>query len=363
MRVALVMPVYNEAQTLAETVMEIFHAFLSKMPNTSLHIFEDGSTDNTKMALTDLAKISDRIRISTSQTRKGYPKAARDAILSVDEALYDYILFLDSDGQYDPSDFSKLLKIMSEEPADMINGRRKNRAEPLYRTYLSSGLNTMEKIFFDIRCNDVTSALRLMKIDVAKKIAHKVRYSPYSFWLEFTARGGEEGYKTTEIPVNYRARKGKQGSNVYSAWKMPKIVARELSALVRTWWECKGFQALKFAAVGLAGATMILALSFTFTSIMHQNYLFSTAIAIEVSILWAFAFNDRWTFGKIRSRLNRGRRLMRYNTISLVGLAVNLSLFFVLVRIGTYYLAAESLAIILTFAVNYLASSRWAWIR
>ena len=82
---------------------------------------------------------------------------------------------------------------------------------------------------FPVKCKDVTSVMRLMKVDLAHEIAKEVKYSPYNFWLEFTARMSSNGYRIVEIPIGYRERTG--GSRVYSARNMPKVVLSEFRAL------------------------------------------------------------------------------------------------------------------------------------
>ena len=236
-RVALVMPVYNEGITILSTVSDITTEVLHKIPRSFLFIFEDGSKDNTKQVLTTFSSSESRVCVNMTENRKGYPKAVKDAIASVDESLFDYVAFADSDGQYNPQSLVRLIELVVKQPMDIVIGRRTNRAEPFYRTVLSRGLNFLEKTMFHPSCNDVTSALRIMRVTVAKKIASEVRYSPYNFWLEFTARAAKEGYNMVEIPIEYRPRAGQTESNVYSLTKMPKIVWKEFSALLKVWWE------------------------------------------------------------------------------------------------------------------------------
>lgn len=354
------MPVYNEGATIEATVGEFYEKILKEMPHVTLFIFEDGSRDDTKEKLQGLSANYDRVIVSTCNERKGYPRAVRDAIGSVDEAQFKYVLFTDSDGQYNPADFHRLSDIMMNDSADIVMAQRKNRAEPYYRIILSSGLRVMEKLLFNPTCTDITSAFRLMKTSTAKSLASKVRFSKYNFWLEFTARGSAEGVRITEVPVVYRSRKGQ--SNVYSGRRMPGILFNEFGAVLRTWWEYKGKEISKFAVVGLSGAIVILVLTYVLTEQARINYLLSTAIAIEASIIWAFILNDSITFkGRKRSYL-LPRRLLSYNALSLGGLAINESILFLLVFFGGfYYLLGEVIAIIITFCFNYLASIKWAW--
>lgn len=125
---------------------------------------------------------------------------------------------------------------MRRDSPDIVVGRRMTRREPPYRKVLSIGLQFLERVMFPVKCKDVTSVMRIMNVALAHKIAREVKYSPYNFWLEFTARMSLNGYKITEVPIRYRERTG--GSRVYSLKNMLKVVLSEFIALraVRREW-------------------------------------------------------------------------------------------------------------------------------
>lgn len=228
-RVALIMPVYNEVDTIEDTVRELFDKVVDKMPNVDVWVFEDGSTDGTKEVLNKLVNEFPAFHARMTEYRKGYPRAMKEAFLSIDPGVYDFVVAIDSDGQYDPDDFFKLWQVMQRDSPGIVMGRRIARREPPYRRILSRGLQILEKIMFPVRCDDVTSVMRLMRVEDAHYLAKEVCYSPYNFWLEFTARMSLKNYNVVEIPIAYRERVG--GSKVYSLKKMPKVILSELRAL------------------------------------------------------------------------------------------------------------------------------------
>lgn len=228
-RVALIMPVYNEAETIERTVRELHDQIANKMENVDIWVFEDGSVDGTKEILEKLEDEVPNFRAVMTEGRKGYPKAMSDAFLSIDPREYQYVVSIDSDGQYAPDDFFKLWQVMQNKHPDIVMGKRLTRKEPAYRKLLSGGLRLLERIMFPIKCRDVTSVMRLMRVGLAREIAGAVKYSPYNFWLEFTARSALKNCSVVEIPINYRERAG--NSKVYSLSKIPKIVFSEFKAL------------------------------------------------------------------------------------------------------------------------------------
>ncbi len=228
-RIAIIMPVYNEADSIASTIRELYTKVAGKMSKIDVWIFEDGSIDETKEVLGKLEDEFSSLHVEMTPNRKGYPKAMRDAFLAIDSEEYEYVVAIDSDGQYEPTDIFKLWAVMQNDSPDIVIGRRMSRREPPYRRLLSRGLQFLERIMFPVKFKDVTSVMRLMKVDLAHEIAKEMKYSPYNFWLEFTARMSVNGYTIVEVPISYRERAG--GSRVYSAKRMPLVILSEFRAL------------------------------------------------------------------------------------------------------------------------------------
>jgi glycosyltransferase involved in cell wall biosynthesis len=228
-KIAVIMPAHNEADTIERTVRELFSKALSRMGNADVCVFEDGSTDGTKEILNKLSAEFPFLQIRSADGKKGYPRAMRDAFLSIDENVYEYVVAMDSDGQYDPIDLLKMWKIMRDSSPDIVMGRRITRWEPPYRKLLSKGLQTLERIMFPTQCKDVTSVMRLMRVKIAHQVAKEVCYSKYNFWLEFTARMSLRNYSVIEVPISYRQRNG--DSKVYGFGKMPNVIFSEFAAL------------------------------------------------------------------------------------------------------------------------------------
>lgn len=237
-RVALIMPVYNEVDTIESTVRELFDKVVAKMNNVDVWVFEDGSTDGTKEVLEKLGDEFPGFHAIMTKEKKGYPRAMREAFLSIDPSKYHFVVAIDSDGQYDPDDFFKLWQVMQRDSPRIVMGKRMVRREPLYRKFLSQGLRVIERLMFPVQCEDVTSVMRLMRVEDAHYLAKEVCYSKYNFWLEFTARMALKKYNVVEIPITYRERMG--GSKVYSLIKMPRIIVSELNTLRSVRKEHKG---------------------------------------------------------------------------------------------------------------------------
>jgi glycosyltransferase involved in cell wall biosynthesis len=224
---AVLMPVHNEAETIGETTREIYDVINSKIP-VEIVLSEDGSTDNTEEVIENLSqKIPLKAILSTY--RKGYAGGIKDGLKLVKAV---YVLITDSDGQHDPQDFWKLWDLRLK--YDIVSGWRKHRADAFYRRIMSKIFQLQVKSSFNLpNFMDMTAPFKLMKTDVARKIAGKCRYMSESFWNEFMVRAYFEGFSIGEIPVNHRSRADKSATRVYKPWKIPKISLAHLRALYK----------------------------------------------------------------------------------------------------------------------------------
>src|SRR5512137_474896 len=98
--ISLIFPVYNEALIIEDTVRNYFDELDGQVP-FELIVAEDGSTDDTKTVVRRLGRTLP-IRVYTSDTRKGYLDAVKDALTL---AEHDWIFLVDSDYQFAAIDF------------------------------------------------------------------------------------------------------------------------------------------------------------------------------------------------------------------------------------------------------------------
>ncbi|MEN6553267.1 MAG: bifunctional glycosyltransferase family 2/GtrA family protein [Methanobacterium sp.] len=364
-KVAFVIPVYNEANVIGDLLNNI-NEIIPKSPfHVDIFVFEDGSTDETKKILETLYQSGNipRLKINMTPERKGYPKAAKEAIMSIDPSKYPYILFMDGDGQYVMEDIFRLLDYCKQNPNyDMIIGCRKHRVEPLWRKFITASLRFLESILFGPTIKDVTSALRLMNTELTREITSQVSYTQYNFWFEFTARMTKYNLKVMEVPVNYVQREDGD-SQVYSLKKIPKILLKETNALLMTFYDLNRYNIIKFGLVGLSGAIIILFLTWFLTQFIGLWYILSAIISIELSIIWAFTLNTKITFNyTFKNSQHIYTSLLKYHGTALGGMLINLVILYLLTEyIHIYYLLSESIAIVVAFGFNYFASTRYVW--
>ncbi|MGC9069324.1 MAG: glycosyltransferase family 2 protein [Thermoprotei archaeon] len=228
--VAVLMPVYNEADVIEDVVNEYYNVIGDKV-SVEIVLSEDGSTDGTKDII---ERLSEKIPLKAllSPERKGYARGIIDGLNYVSS---EYVLITDSDGQHDPRDFFKLWKLRRD--ADIISGWRRNRIDALHRKIISRTFQFLAKHLFNLPdLKDITAPFKLMKTDTARIIANECKYMKESFWTEFTIRAFKKNLKIKEVIVKHRPR-SVGSTRVYKPLKIPEIAIKQFYALVKLRWE------------------------------------------------------------------------------------------------------------------------------
>lgn len=130
---------------------------------------------------------------------------------------------------------------------------------------------------------------------------------------------------------------------------------------------------LRFGLVGLSGVIVNLGILALLSDALHVDDVISSAIAIELSIISNFFFNNAWTFSDKNelARVGFGVRLFRYNLVSLVGLGIQLGTFILLTNMsmkmfhldkpGPWKYPAQLVGIAIAMAWNFLTNFFWTW--
>ncbi len=121
---------------------------------------------------------------------------------------------------------------------------------------------------------------------------------------------------------------------------------------------------IKFGIVGITGIFINMGFLFIFSEIFHIFYLISGFLAIELSIINNFIWNDLWTFGKEKNQVFSlvTHRFLSYHIVSIGGMLINICVLVFLTEIvGFYYLISNLLGIFIAFSWNFLANRMTTW--
>ncbi len=232
-KISVVFPVYNEEEIIEKTVKNYYDELKGKI-NFEMILAEDGSKDKTKEILHRLEKKLP-IRVYTSNERKGYQKAVID---SLRHAKNEWVFLVDSDYQFSPKDFWRLLPHIKK--YDIILGIKKKRKDPLHRIILSKGFNFLLRRTFKVPYVDMDTGFRLIHQKVLRSCLDEIGCLTY-FTSELVIRAHKKEFKIKEVPVTHYKRKI-GSTNVFPWRRIPGVIIEELIGLLKLRKDIKSYE-------------------------------------------------------------------------------------------------------------------------
>lgn len=193
---SVVIPLKNEEESIEHLINEIEPVMASVGEPWELLCIDDGSTDKTLKKLQELAQSRRYVRILKFDRNYGQ-SSAFDA--GFRNALGEFIITLDGDGQNDPADIPKLLQAI--EHHDLVCGYRFNRQDPWSKKIPSFFANKIRSQLCGDGVTDTGCSLKVYRADCLRHI--KMFNGMHRF---LPALFNNEGYRVHEVPVNHRPR-------------------------------------------------------------------------------------------------------------------------------------------------------------
>jgi len=209
---SVIMPVYNEAATVAEIVRRV----LQQAPVQELIIVDDCSSDTTLEVLRRLAAGEDRIRLFNHDVNRGKGAALRTGFK---EARADVVIIQDADLEYDPSEYGKLLTPILRGQADVVYGSRflGSEAHRVLYYWHSVGnyfLTQLSNMTTNLSLTDMETGFKAFRREVIQKI--NLEENRFGFEPEVTAKLAK--FKPTlriyEVAVSYYGRTYEDGKKI-----------------------------------------------------------------------------------------------------------------------------------------------------
>ncbi|WP_285010992.1 glycosyltransferase family 2 protein [Pedobacter faecalis] len=200
MDISVVIPLYNEDESLPELAAWIARVMHEHRFTYEVVFVDDGSTDNSWAVIEDLKKQYPAIR--AIKFRRNYGKSAALNV-AFEAAQGDVVVTMDADLQDSPDEIPELYRRIKEEKFDLISGWKKKRYDPVTKTIPTKLFNAATRRMSGIKLNDFNCGLKAYRKDVIKTIevyGEMHRYIPViAKWAGFKKIG--------EQVVEHRARK------------------------------------------------------------------------------------------------------------------------------------------------------------
>ena len=212
MRLSIIMPVYNEKETIAEIIRKVKEVDLNDIKKEII-IVDDFSTDGTRKILEKVKDNEIKIIYHDKNMGKGY--AIRTALKYV---TGDIVIIQDADLEYNPEDYIKLILPIIKGENKVVYGSRmlgKNKYSSL-SFFLGGQLVTfVANLLYGTKITDEPTCYKVFNSDVIKNL--NLECKGFEFCPEVTAKVAKKGFKIKEIPISYYPRDKKHGKKIN--WK------------------------------------------------------------------------------------------------------------------------------------------------
>ena len=222
MKLSIVIPIFNEQETLAEIVRRVAAVDLPK----EIVLVDDFSTDGSRelvervgreglKALIDPGSIKNQteVRVVLQPKNRGKGAALREGFAA---ATGDIIGVQDADLEYDPAEFPRLIAPIVEDKADVVFGSRYSATHgevPLYwHTLGNRALTTFSHFFTDRSFTDVHTCYKVFRSDVIKAVT--LEEDRFAFDPEIALKLARSKARIFELPISYNGRSYAEGKKI-----------------------------------------------------------------------------------------------------------------------------------------------------
>src|SRR5580693_6502518 len=217
MKLSLLMPVYNERTVVERCITLVLAAPLPENMERELIIVDDRSTDGSFAILERLAAAFPQIRLFRHAKNSGKGAAVRTAI---GHARGDFSLIQDADLEYDPAEYTRLLRPLLAGHADAVFGSRylageQMRVLPFWHSMINHSLTLAANMFSNLALTDMETCYKVFRTDLLKSIP--IRSDRFGFEPEITMKVAKRKLRIYEVPISYHGRTYEEGKKI--GWK------------------------------------------------------------------------------------------------------------------------------------------------
>ncbi|MEO0258013.1 MAG: glycosyltransferase family 2 protein [candidate division WOR-3 bacterium] len=209
MKLSVIIPCYNERQTIEEIIRRVESVNIDK----EIIVVDDGSTDGTREILRRITKEKPHVKVIFHEKNQGKGGAVRTG---VQHATGDYIIIQDADFEYFPEDYPHLLEPIEKKEAEIVFGSRilnKNNPKGSIFYYLGRvSITWVANLLFGTRLTDCYTCYKIFPSELIKSF--EIESRGFELEAELTARAALSGRKITEVPIRYAPRSEEEGKKI-----------------------------------------------------------------------------------------------------------------------------------------------------
>lgn len=211
-RLSVVIPVYNEVQTIEEVVQAVLAA-----PYTphEVVVVDDCSTDGTLEKLeTVVLPRHPEVRLLTHSVNRGKGAALKTAF---EQVTGDVVVVQDADLEYDPRDYPRLIDPILQARADVVYGSRFSGSEAHRVVYFwhmvgNRFLTLLSNMLTDINLSDMETGYKAFRREILDQV--QIQEARFGFEPEITAKVARLGCRIYEVGISYRGRTYDEGKKI-----------------------------------------------------------------------------------------------------------------------------------------------------
>lgn len=208
MKLSILMPVYNEAETLTYAVKRVLD--VGYPCDVELVLVDDGSTDGSSEILAQLE--DPRITKAVHPTNRGKGAALQTAAAL---ASGDYVIICDADLEYTPADIPALLRPVIDGEAEVVFGTRSFGSHTAYSFWYVIGnkaVTMAANVLYDSWLSDLETCFKLMPLELYKAL--DLRQAGFGVEAEIAGKLLRAGFRPYEVPISYKARGREEGKKL-----------------------------------------------------------------------------------------------------------------------------------------------------
>lgn len=212
-KISIIVPVYNEINTIDEILKKIENASFCGLEKEII-LIDDMSTDGTREHLKDF---EDKYKVFYHEKNQGKGAAIRTGMAHI---TGDIMVIQDADLEYDPVDYEELVRLIIEDKADVVYGSRLTGAKPsrsfMFTHLLGNKLLTLTtNILYGATLTDMETCYKAFRSSFLDGI--QIKSNRFDFEPEITAKMLKKKARLYELPISYYGREYSEGKKI--TWK------------------------------------------------------------------------------------------------------------------------------------------------